>query len=276
VDLSGIVIVLVRPEGPQNVGSVARLGGNFGTSLRLVDPLCDPTCRDALKMAHPCEETLLQAPRFASLDDALADVALAVATSGKLAGAVDAPPLDVDRARLLLPAPGERLAIVFGNERTGLALDEAARCPRLLRLPTPGPVTSFNLASAVAVTTTMFLAAASSSSSSGSSSSPASSPASSPSSPSSPSSAPTERRAGTADRAALQQAWLEALQAAGFFRTTTMARFTPRLQELLHKMDVSARDVALLRDMFVRLKTPRRAPVPPAAISSVSTDDTSE
>jgi tRNA/rRNA methyltransferase len=266
MDLSGIVVVLVRPEGPQNVGSVARLCGNFGASLRLVDPRCDPGCRDALKMAHPCEEPLLQAPRLPDLPAALADVALAVATSGKLSGAIDAPALDVARARLLLPAPGERTAFVFGNERTGLAKDEAAHCARLLRLPTPGPVDSLNLASAVAVTLTLCASGAQAAQSSSSSSS----------------SGTLEHRASAGARAALRQAWLHALAGAGFFRATTAAQFTPRLHELLDKMDVSERDAALLRDMFVRLG-PRpdpdakaAPPAPPSASTEGSTGGSSE
>ena len=227
MELSGIVVVLVRPEGPQNVGGVARLCGNFGATLRLVAPLCDVTCRDALEMAHPCEEPLVAAPRFTRLDDALADVALSVGTSGKISAAISAPALDVARARLLLPAPGERTALVFGNERTGLAKDEAARCTRLVRLPTPGPVDSINLCSAVAVALTLFASAGVEG---------------------------VERRASAPARAALRRSWEDALLAAGFFRSTSPAQFAPRLQELLDKMDVSERDAALLTDMFVRLQ----------------------
>ncbi len=228
MEAAGIVVVLVRPEGPQNVGSVARLCGNFGATLRLVAPSCDVRCRDALKMAHPCEEPLLAAPHFADVAAALADVTLSVGTSGKIGDAVAAPPWSIDAARLVRPPPGERTALVFGNERTGLSKDEAARCTRLVRLPTPGGVESFNLASAVAVALTLLHAAASDEA--------------------------VPRRASSGARAALRDAWTAALDAAGFYRTTTAQQFAPRLQELLDKMDISERDAALLRDMFVRLR----------------------
>ena len=128
-----IVVVLVRAEGPLNVGSVARLCGNFGARLRLVDVRADVTSSDAIKMAHPSEDLLQGAEHFTSLHDALHDVELAVGTSSKIASAVQGPVLDVDTARTLLTSGV--LALVFGNERTGLALDEAAQCARVMRLP---------------------------------------------------------------------------------------------------------------------------------------------
>jgi tRNA/rRNA methyltransferase len=237
-DWSAVVVVLVRPEGPQNVGSVARLCGNFGATLRLVAPLCDTTCRDALKMAHPREQALLDVARFDDLDVALADVALSVGTSGKLGDAVAAPPWSTHAARLAWPGPGEKTALVFGNERTGLSRTEAARCTRLVRLPTPGPVDSFNLASAVAVALTLLHAALE------------------------VDGAEVAHRASRPARAALLAGWSDALADAGFFRTTTREEFAPRLQELLDKMDISERDAALLGDMFARLGGRRRSAGP--------------
>jgi tRNA/rRNA methyltransferase len=85
--LERAVVVLVRPEGPLNVGSVARLCGNFGCALRLVQPLISVHQSDAMKMAHPSQALLEQAPVFATLGEALADVSVAMATSSKLAEA---------------------------------------------------------------------------------------------------------------------------------------------------------------------------------------------
>jgi tRNA/rRNA methyltransferase len=226
--LGELVVVVVRPEGPQNVGGIARLCGNFGATLRLVAPLCDTTCRDALKMAHPCEDALLAAPRFDDVDAALADVSLSIGTSGKIGRAMQAPPLDVARARLLLPPTAERHALVFGNERTGLAKEEAERCTRLVRLPTPGPVDSLNVCSAVAVALTLFAAAREGDD--------------------------VTARASRAARDTLRTAWSAALADAGFYRSTTAEAFAPRLVELLDKMDLSERDTALLADMFSLLR----------------------
>jgi tRNA/rRNA methyltransferase len=221
-----IVVVLVRPEGPQNVGSVARLCGNFGASLRLVSPLCDTTCRDALKMAHPREEALLATVSFDDLSHALADVSFSIGTSAKLSAVQETPAWSSLQARSVWPAAGEKTALVFGNERTGLSKEEALQCTRLVRLPTPGPVDSLNLASAVAVALTLLHAAVE---------------------------GEPVPRASRHARAALHHAWGDALARAGFFRVTPRERFAPRLHEILDKMDISERDAELLEDMFHRL-----------------------
>ena len=225
--LERIVVVLVRSEGPLNVGSVARLCGNFGCSLRLVAPVADRSVKDAVKMAHPSEELLASAPVFPTLREALTDVALAVATSSKIEEAINTPWLSVERARLLLPNPNERVALVFGNERTGLSVDEAALCPRVVRLPTPGPTESINLSHSVAVMLTLFSAAAQNSE--------------------------LEFRASKSARDELVKMLSSSLDARGFYKGGERARaaFQPRLQELADKMDLSERDLELLRDVLL-------------------------
>lgn len=228
--LERLVVVLVRTEGPLNLGSVARLCGNFGCSLRLVNPLTDAGLRDAIKMAHPSEELLRLAPVFSDLGAALSDVSLAIATSSKMADAIAGPPLNVNRAGLLLPAAQEKVALVFGNERDGLSVEEGAHCPRVIRLPTPGPTESFNLSHSVAVTLTLFAAAAAEK-------------AQTPE---------AQFRAAGASRASLQHLLSTELERHGFFKGKTAAKtgFQPRLQELIDKMDLSERDVELMHDLI--------------------------
>ena len=234
--LGRLTVVLVRSEGPLNVGSVARLCGNFGCELRLVEPLIDRATRDAVKMAHPSEQLLATARIFATLREALADCAVAIATSSKLEEAATAPWLNVNRARALLPMGTERVALVFGNERTGLSSDEAACCPRVMRLPTPGPAESFNLSHSVAVTLTLFCAAAEGSDVA----------------------QDAGFRASKASREALRVLLTTQLDARGFFKGGARARegFQPRLQELLDKMDLSQRDAELLHDMLRVISQP--------------------
>ncbi len=228
--LERVVVVLVRPEGPLNIGSVARLCGNFGCRLRLVRPLADRNSSDAIKMSHPCQELLRDAPVFSTLAEALRDISLAVATSARISEAASAPWLSVSRARLLLPMAHESIALVFGNERTGLAVDEAVHCPRVVRLPTPGPAESLNLSHAVSVTLTLFNAAAEGTDvleDSG-------------------------FRASAASRAAVMQSVLQGLEDRGYFRGEALRRekFAPRLRELTDKMDLSERDLALLQELL--------------------------
>lgn len=223
--MNGVVVVLVRTEGPLNLGSVARLCGNFAAQLRLVDCRADATSREAVMMAHPSERILTEAARFATLKEALADVELAVGTSSKIAVARDGPPLDVERARLLLPSPsaGTKVAFVFGNERTGMLVEESAQCHRTVRLEVPGPADSMNLSHAVAVVLAILALAAR---------------------------VDVEPRATTAKKEALFREWSATLAGAGYFKQATPESFAPRLREIIDKMDVSERDVELLLGMM--------------------------
>lgn len=226
--LKDLVVILVTTEGSENAGSVARLCGNFGCALRFVDVRARLDCHDARKMANPCIVLLDEAPHFPTLAEAIADCTMVVATSGKIAQAMDQDPLDVARAARLWPPSGERCAIVFGNERTGLSVEDAGLCHRVVRLPTPGSAESFNLASAVAVTLTMFAEAGRQ--------------AATP-------------RASLETRTALLQTFEDKLLERGFYKGASPAGFRPRLQELVHKMDLTTRDAALMADLLTALAT---------------------
>ena len=230
MSLGRIVVVLVATDGPLNLGSVARLCGNFGCPLRLVDLRADATSKHAVMMAHPAERVLLDATRYATLPEALADVELAIGTSSKLAGARDAPPLTLERARLLLPGPAGRIALVFGNERLGLKLDEAVHCHRVVRLLTTGTEPSMNLSHAVAVVLQVFALAITNEAGDAE--------------------GVQSTRAAPGARETLLSEWQQALVQAGYFKTQTPERFAPRLREIVDKMDVSDRDVELLRGML--------------------------
>ena len=231
--LDRVVVVLVRTDGSENAGSVARLAGNFGCALRFVDVRADLDCRDAIKMAHPMESLLASAPRLATLMEAVADCAVVIGTTGKIARPGGVPTLDIDVARRLWRGPNDKVALVFGNERTGLAVEDAERCHQLVRLPTPGPAKSMNLASAAAMTLTLFQASLTTTAG--------------------VTSPPTNLSA--ADRAALVQTFEERLSAQGFYRAGDPGPFRPRLEELVHKMDLSPRDAVLLGELLRALSS---------------------
>jgi tRNA C32,U32 (ribose-2'-O)-methylase TrmJ len=115
---------------------------------------------------------------------------------------------------------------VFGNERTGLPVELASRCHRVVRLPTPGWVDSFNLASSVAVMLALLTEAAR---------------------------AAPAPRASTAARLRLRDTFEDALTRRGFYKGRGPASFRPRLDELLGKMDFSERDVEVVRDLVIAL-----------------------
>ena len=156
-----LVLVLVEPAGPLNVGSVARLCANFGISqLRLVAPRCDHLGPEARRMAVHGAALLEHAALFPRLADALADCQRVVATSGRIEQ--EALPLaPVSEALSWLrqgcKAPWDAnaaepvAALVFGREDRGLSNDELLQAGRVVRLSTAAAYSSLNLSHAVAI-----------------------------------------------------------------------------------------------------------------------------
>ncbi len=150
--LAPVVVILVEPRSPGNVGMVARAMANFGaTDLRLVSS-CDPLAPEARKFAVDAAGLLESARHFSDLAAALADCRWAVAATrrqGKRRGrALDLP--EVPRLLAAL-APQDRLALVFGREDAGLTSPEVALCSHTASIATNGPLGSLNLAQAVLV-----------------------------------------------------------------------------------------------------------------------------
>lgn len=159
-------IVLVRPQGPRNVGSVLRVVDNFGPAeLVLVGPakpslLIHP---DFEQMSHGVERIAEKIRVVADLHEALADC---TGSYGFTARARDHRALrdwrDVtDELTRRTAAAGERIALVFGSEENGLTGEETAPLHELVRIPTTSEHGSINLAMSVGIVlSTLFLSGA--------------------------------------------------------------------------------------------------------------------
>ena len=144
-------VVLCRPEGPRNVGTVLRLAQNFGpTELWLVQPqrasmLVHP---DFEQMSHGAEAGREGIVVVDSLAEALADCHRAVAFTARVRGKRkrrawrDVAPEVLEVAN----DPEHRLALVLGNEVAGLTGEEANLCQDLVHVRTSNEHTSLNLA----------------------------------------------------------------------------------------------------------------------------------
>jgi tRNA/rRNA methyltransferase len=148
---SELVVVLVEPAGPLNVGSVARLCANFEVAeLRIVAPRCDYLGAEARLLAVHGAWVLEQARLFPSLAAALADCRRVVATSGRRDGE-PLPLLAPEPALHWLRQGSAPLALVFGREDRGLSNDELLQAGRLLTLGSGAAYPSLNLSHAVAM-----------------------------------------------------------------------------------------------------------------------------
>ena len=118
---NNVIIVLVEPAGPLNVGSVARVMKNFGLSkLILVNPQCDRSSLDAIKMAVHGQDILESAIIVDTLPQALQGCVRAIATIGRdYSGGM---PLETPRTALpwLLEEIRKPVALIFGREDRGL------------------------------------------------------------------------------------------------------------------------------------------------------------
>ena len=150
--LSRIRVVLCRPSHPGNIGAAARAIKTMGIGqLALVAPRTYPHA-EATARATGAVDVLDRATVHPTLDDALAGCVLAIGLSarhrelvGSVLGARDAAIEAVRHAAI-----GD-VALVFGNETSGLDNDEVARCQVLAFIPTNPDYGSLNLAAAVQV-----------------------------------------------------------------------------------------------------------------------------
>jgi tRNA/rRNA methyltransferase len=150
MSLDRIRVVLVRPREAQNVGAVARAMKNMGLGrLVLVDAAGLDEARAATLAVH-ASDVLAARRHVATLGEALAGCGLVVGTSGRATAARDADTTPRALAPLVLAAASTNdVALVFGPEDHGLALEELKLCQRVLAIPTSDAYGSLNLAQAV-------------------------------------------------------------------------------------------------------------------------------
>ena len=145
-----LVVILVAPRNPLNIGASARAMQNFGYEvLRVVNPY-QVAFREAVSAVSAAP--LLQSAReFDTVADAVADCSLVVGTTS-----IGHREL---QHSLKLLAPGARtirrtsgnVGWLFGSEKFGLSNDDLSHCHWLMRIPTVDQSRSMNLGQAVAV-----------------------------------------------------------------------------------------------------------------------------
>jgi tRNA (cytidine32/uridine32-2'-O)-methyltransferase len=145
--------VLVRTSHSGNIGSAARAIRTMGFDrLTLVAPhrFPDP---EATALAAGADDVLGNAAIHDDLVGGLAGATFSLGLSARRRG-VSLPELDPREgaAQAIAAARrGEQVALVFGNERTGLENDELARCNAMVRIPSVDDFSSLNLSQAVQV-----------------------------------------------------------------------------------------------------------------------------
>ena len=145
-------IVLVRPRNPLNIASAARAMRNFGfENLAVVAPY-EPVWEES-RAAPGAEELLQEALVVPNLLAAIEDRTLVFGTSSLARRKPTLPVLLLDRLEdhWKESQEAERIAILFGSEKTGLSNEDFSFCHSLLQIPTTPQCPSMNLGQAVAV-----------------------------------------------------------------------------------------------------------------------------
>lgn len=146
-------VILVRPQGPINIGAVCRVMMNFGfTRLRLVAPTSQYKSLDAKKMALSAFSVLENAEVFDTLPEALSDIQVAFGTTrrfGKYRKDFYTP--KGAAAKIEEDYIDTSCALVLGPEDTGLETTDLDHCQHFITIPTHDAYPSMNLSHSLAV-----------------------------------------------------------------------------------------------------------------------------
>jgi TrmH family RNA methyltransferase len=144
--------VLVRPRDPRNVGAACRAMKTMGfTSLAVVlGPLID--LEQAGVLAHHARDVLEGALFCTDLEQAIGDAALIAGTTRRRGRRRKYFALFPEQLAARVAACGPAtVAVLFGNEETGLTDAELARCNLAVTIPASPGFPSLNLSHAVQV-----------------------------------------------------------------------------------------------------------------------------
>ena len=149
---SAPAVVLVEPQLGENIGAAARAMRNFGLSrLVLVNPRDGWPNPSATAMASGAGSILDAAADFPDIESALAGAHFVLATTARsreLSKPVHMPERAMQEARTRIAA-GQRVAVLFGPERSGLSNHDVSVANAIIEVPTVPSFKSLNVAQCV-------------------------------------------------------------------------------------------------------------------------------
>ncbi|MCB1575178.1 MAG: RNA methyltransferase [Xanthomonadales bacterium] len=151
--LQRVRFVLCNTSHPGNIGSAARAIRTMGfRRLSLVAPAHFPHI-DAHVLAAGADDVLEAAGQFETLQAAIADCSLVLGATARQRGVAlpEYAPRETAARVLEAAADGREVALVFGNERSGLSNDEIKLCHAAVHIPADPSYSSLNLSQAVQV-----------------------------------------------------------------------------------------------------------------------------
>ncbi|WP_407427905.1 RNA methyltransferase [Treponema sp.] len=153
MNLSNVVIILSRPEESRNVGAVCRaMANNSLKTLRIIGKKTDFNEERVRILAIHAASIWENAQFFDSITEAAKDCVLCAGTTrrrGKKRGKLLLPEEFAETASDI--TQNGKIAVVFGNERTGLEEEELDECTMGVTIPSSAEFGSLNLSHAVQI-----------------------------------------------------------------------------------------------------------------------------
>ena len=146
-----IRIVLLNTSHPGNIGAAARAMKTMCLHrLYLVQPGQFP-CAEATARASGADDLLAKAVVCASMEEALQGCHLVAGLSARRRS-VGWPSVNPRQCmERIFEQPDQEVALVFGNEQSGMSNEELGRCNLLVHIPANPDYSSLNLGAAVQV-----------------------------------------------------------------------------------------------------------------------------
>lgn len=238
--LDRIRVVLSRTSHPGNIGAAARAMKNMGLrDLWLVAPESFPD-EVATARASGAADLLESARVVGTLQEALADTVFSAALTARRRE-LSLPRMQArDAARELVARSSDGIvALVFGNETSGMTNEEVGLCSLPVTIPTDPDFSSLNLGAAVQVLSYELRMAAFGEAAA----------------------APADLQAKPATHADFEgfMGHLErVVTASGFHDPANPKRLLPRMRRLFNRVRLEKEEVAILRGMLTTFETPKR------------------
>jgi tRNA/rRNA methyltransferase len=142
-------IVLVEPSYEFNIGMAARCMKNFNfKELYIVNP--ESFGDIAIKFSSHAADILQNCKIVKTLDEAISDVDLVIGTTSNIGSERNLRRIAIPITEVKNVLKG-KVAVLFGNERTGLKNEQIDKCDILTYIPTSDEYPSMNLSHALAV-----------------------------------------------------------------------------------------------------------------------------
>lgn len=150
-----ITIVLLKPETPENIGFICRAMANFDLDkLIIIESLCNPLDEQALRVSMHSQNILKKAviKKYNYFSKLKKDFDVIVGTTSVLGSDYNISRTSLSLEEFSKSTSDQKIALVFGNEGTGLNNEEINQCDILVSIPTSKKYPAMNISHAASIT----------------------------------------------------------------------------------------------------------------------------